>query len=129
MSHEEEKTTSTKPSSSALGEGNSATGADKLASRKAKTLGLLPQDRQKLFNIAADLEIHFLLTDEGLKAPFVLPHDPNWKGLSAEEIYERLGKRNASSQVRESHQCGTEPPLKPFSTTCRESRSPCACAA
>jgi predicted metal-dependent peptidase len=47
---------------------------------------------QKLFNIAADLEIHFLLTDEGLKAPFVLPHDPNWKGLSAEEIYERLGK-------------------------------------
>ncbi len=47
---------------------------------------------QTLFNIAADLEIHFLLTDEGLKAPFVLPHDPRWKGLSAEEIYERLKK-------------------------------------
>ena len=43
-----------------------------------------------LFNAAADLEIHFVLTDEGLKAPFVLPHDPSWKGLSAEEIYERL---------------------------------------
>ena len=44
----------------------------------------------KRFNIAADLEIHFLLTDEGLEAPFVLPHNPRWKGLSAEEIYERL---------------------------------------
>ena len=52
---------------------------------------------QKLFNIAADLEIHFLLTDEGLKAPFVLPHDPNWKGLSAEEIYERLKKGKPQS--------------------------------
>lgn len=47
------------------------------------------QDRDpKLFNVAADLEIHFILTDEKLKAPFVLPHDPSWKGLSAEEIYE-----------------------------------------
>ena len=52
---------------------------------------------QELFNIAADLEIHFLLTDEGLKAPFVLPHDPNWKGLSAEEIYERLKKGKPQS--------------------------------
>ena len=35
------------------------------------------QDRDRtLFNVAADLEIHFLLTDEGLEAPFVLPHDP-----------------------------------------------------
>ena len=49
------------------------------------------QDRDRtLFNVAADLEIHFLLTDEGFEAPFVLPHDPRWKGLSAEEIYERL---------------------------------------
>ena len=53
----------------------------------------------KLFNVAADLEIHFVLTDEGLKAPFVLPHEPSWKGLSAEEIYERLVKaaKNAAS--------------------------------
>ena len=43
-----------------------------------------------LFNCAADLEIHFVLTSEGFKAPFVLPHDPKWKGLSAEEIYARL---------------------------------------
>lgn len=42
------------------------------------------------FNVAADLEIHFLLADEGLKAPFVLPHDPAWKGLSCEEIYEKV---------------------------------------
>ena len=44
------------------------------------------------FNIAADLEIQFLLADEGLKAPFALPHDPDWKGLSCEEIYERYPK-------------------------------------
>jgi len=51
------------------------------------------QNRDKeRFNIAADLEIHFILTGEGLKPPFVLPHDPNWKGLSAEEIYESLPK-------------------------------------
>lgn len=51
------------------------------------------QNRDKeRFNIAADLEIHFILTDEGLKPPFVLPHYPNWKGLSAEEIYERIPK-------------------------------------
>ena len=42
------------------------------------------------FNIAADLEIHFLLTKEGFRPPFVLPHEPSWNGLSAEEIYERL---------------------------------------
>ncbi len=52
-----------------------------------------------LFNIAADLEIHFLLTKEGLTAPFVLPHDPNWNGLSAEEIYERLPKPKGDGDV------------------------------
>ncbi len=44
------------------------------------------------FNIATDLEIHFVLMDEKMKEPFVLPHDPRWKGLSAEEIYERVRK-------------------------------------
>ena len=44
----------------------------------------------RLFNVAADLEIHFLLTKEGFRPPFVLPHDDAWNGLSAEEIYERL---------------------------------------
>ncbi len=49
------------------------------------------RDRDPLrFNIATDLEIHFLLTEEGLRPPFVLPHDRSWKGLSAEEIYELL---------------------------------------
>ncbi len=46
--------------------------------------------KQELFNYAADLEIHFLLEKERLHPPFVLPHDPSWRGLSAEEIYERL---------------------------------------
>lgn len=42
------------------------------------------------FNYAADLEIHFALLDEAMKEPWVLPHDEAWKGLSAEEIYDRL---------------------------------------
>ena len=44
------------------------------------------------FNIATDLEIHFILLKEKMKEPFVLPHAPDWDGLSAEEIYEKLGK-------------------------------------
>ena len=43
------------------------------------------------FNYAADLEIHFMLQGERLSEPFVLPHNREWKGLPAEEIYERLG--------------------------------------
>ena len=67
------------------------------------------QDRDKeSFNVAADLEIHFILTDEGLKAPFVLQHDPNWKGLSAEEIYERVkvdgGKKGGQSGMKEGYE-------------------------
>lgn len=46
------------------------------------------------FNIAADLEVDFILMKDRLKAPFVLPHDPAWNGLSAEEIYEKYKHRN-----------------------------------
>ncbi len=46
----------------------------------------------ELFNYATDMEIHFILEDEGFNAPYVLPHDPKWKGLSAEEIYAALKK-------------------------------------
>jgi predicted metal-dependent peptidase len=42
------------------------------------------------FNIATDLEIHFILEQEKMKEPFVLPHKKEWARLSAEEIYERL---------------------------------------
>ena len=49
------------------------------------------------FNIATDLEIHFILQKEKMKEPFVLPHDPAWDGLSAEEIYEKLGKSKKRS--------------------------------
>lgn len=49
------------------------------------------QNRDRcLFNIAADLEIHFCLADEKMREPLVLPHDPDWRRFSAEEIYERL---------------------------------------
>ena len=46
------------------------------------------------FNYATDLEIHFILQKEKMKEPFVLPHDPVWDGLSAEEIYEKIHKKN-----------------------------------
>ena len=49
------------------------------------------QNREReRFNIATDLEIHFTLEGEKMKEPFVLPHDVSWRGLSAEEIYEKL---------------------------------------
>ncbi len=53
---------------------------------------------QHLFNIAADLEIHFVLQKERMKEPFVLPHDSAWDGLSAEEIYEKLGHKPPRKQ-------------------------------
>ena len=52
----------------------------------------LQNRNHKKFNIATDLEIHFILQKEKMREPFVLPHDPDWDGLSAEEIYEKLGK-------------------------------------
>ena len=61
--------------------------------------GVREQTRnQHLFNIAADLEIHFVLQKEKMKEPFVLPHDPAWDGLSAEEIYEILGHKPPRTQ-------------------------------
>ena len=53
------------------------------------------------FNIATDLEIHFILQKEKMKEPFVLPHDPEWDGLSAEEIYEKLGHKKEYGGKRE----------------------------
>ena len=50
----------------------------------------LQNRNQDRFNIATDLEIHFILQKEKMKEPFVLPHNPEWDGLSAEEIYEKL---------------------------------------
>ena len=44
----------------------------------------------RLFNMAADLEIHFALQGEKMREPWVLPHRESWAPLSAEEIYERL---------------------------------------
>ncbi len=67
------------------------------------------RDRER-FNIAADLEIHFALANETMREPFVLPHDPKWKDLSAEEIYEKLPdflKNMAQSQKPTA--CGVSP--------------------
>ena len=63
----------------------------------------------ELWNCAIDLEVHFLLTKEGFKAPFVLPHDPRWCNLSAEEIYEKLLKKIKQEQAKADKgegQCG-----------------------
>ncbi len=51
------------------------------------------------FNLATDIEIHFILQKEGLKEPYVLPHNPAWDGLSAEEIYERILTCKSSRQL------------------------------
>ncbi|MBR4611805.1 MAG: hypothetical protein IKO40_03725, partial [Kiritimatiellae bacterium] len=70
---------------------------------------------QHLFNIAADLEIHFILQKEKMKEPFVLPHDPAWDGLSAEEIYEKLGhksQRKSKNAVLAPHKGGIFPSSK-----------------
>lgn len=62
------------------------------------------QDRiPELANIAQDLEIHFVLKHDlrknGWNEPFVLPHNPDWEGLSFEEIYEKLLKKCSVSAV------------------------------
>lgn len=62
------------------------------------------QDRiPELANIAQDLEIHFVLKHDlkknGWNEPFVLPHNPNWEGLSFEEIYEKLLQKCSVSVV------------------------------
>jgi len=55
--------------------------------------GLRRQGRDGVrFNYAADLEIYFLLREEGLDIPFHLPYLAEWerRRLCAEEIYDRL---------------------------------------
>ena len=45
---------------------------------------------QRKFNFAADLEIDFMLQEQDLKVFDILPHEDNWRGKSAEEIYDLL---------------------------------------
>ena len=44
----------------------------------------------KRFNYAADLEVDFMLHEQGFHGIEMLPHKEKWKGLSAEAIYELL---------------------------------------
>lgn len=46
--------------------------------------------KRELFDLATDIEIHFILRQAELPTPFVPRHDKSWKDLSAEEIYERI---------------------------------------
>ncbi|MFA6931907.1 MAG: VWA-like domain-containing protein [Lentisphaeria bacterium] len=46
---------------------------------------------QERWNVAADLEIQFAIEDaDYMTSPWQLPFSPEWRGLSAEEIYELL---------------------------------------
>lgn len=61
---------------------------------------LRKQNREhERFNYAADLEIYFLFESENLPQFYVLQHEEKWKGLSAEEIYERLPQNILGNKV------------------------------
>ena len=55
------------------------------------------RDRDR-FNLAADIEIQFILLEQGLEPPWVLPCDEDWRFLSAEAIYDLLASP-ASSEL------------------------------
>lgn len=57
----------------------------------------------ELWNIAADLEIQFILAHEDMKNPCPLPCKPGWEGYNAEEIYDRLPKRTTRSKAIDKH--------------------------
>ena len=70
-----------------------------------KLLERKPYIKTNTWNVATDLEIHFLLTDIGMVAPFVLPHKKTWHGLSDEDIYNILNtvedERNMYKNVKD----------------------------
>jgi len=49
---------------------------------------------QNRFNYAADLEVDFMLQEQGFEVFELLPYKEDWKGFSAEEIYEKLEKQH-----------------------------------
>lgn len=71
----------------------------------------------ELWNIACDLEIHFILINEALKEPWCLQHDPAWSKYSAESIYEELlktqKKRRGGSHGGNPGGSGSQPGSQP----------------
>lgn len=65
-----------------------------------KLLERKPHIKVNTWNVATDLEIHFLLTDIGMVAPFVLPHKKSWHGLPAEDIYSILNQSEDERNMR-----------------------------
>jgi len=55
------------------------------------------RDHQR-FNYATDLEVDFMLQEQRFEVIDLLPHDEDWIGLSAEEIYERLEKHHKRNE-------------------------------
>jgi predicted metal-dependent peptidase len=60
--------------------------------------------RQRLrWNIAADLEIQFILESENMENPCPLPCRRNWATLNAEEIYDKLPKSAERGNAVDKH--------------------------
>ncbi|MCG5549221.1 DUF2201 family putative metallopeptidase [Halorhodospira halochloris] len=55
---------------------------------------------QERWNIAVDHEVNDLLKAEGLTPPKGAVHEPSWKGLNAEQVYEKLNQSVSQSIKR-----------------------------
>ncbi|MCD4769992.1 MAG: VWA-like domain-containing protein, partial [Bacteroidales bacterium] len=55
------------------------------------------------FNFATDLEVDFMLQEQDMEVIDILPHMEEWKGLSAESIYELLPKNRRRGKARDKH--------------------------
>lgn len=60
------------------------------------------RDHQR-FNYAADLEVNFMLEKQGFQTLDNIPHNKEWKGLSAEAIYELLDGRQQRPDSADVH--------------------------
>ena len=58
---------------------------------------------QQRFNYAADLEVDFMLQQQGFDTIEILPHKEEWKGLSAEAIYELLDEQQQRPESADVH--------------------------
>lgn len=55
------------------------------------------------WNIAADIEIQFILAHEDMKDPCPLPCKPGWERYNAEEIYDKLPKKAPRGNAIDKH--------------------------
>ncbi len=60
------------------------------------------RDHQR-FNYATDLEVNFMLQEQGFDVIELLPHKTEWRGLSAEAIYELLDSQAQRPESADVH--------------------------